>query len=88
MSTANIMYAFTHFQRRLYCLIHGFVVVVFIFKVAFWTLAFVLSHPSVHKTIVEGISSVFGTAGTKPELNYTVEELSNKYALVTCHGQT
>ncbi|GAB5571578.1 24-hydroxycholesterol 7-alpha-hydroxylase [Prionailurus iriomotensis] len=33
--------------------------------VAFWTLGFVLSHPSVHKTIVEGISSVFGTAGGK-----------------------
>ncbi|XP_034846410.1 24-hydroxycholesterol 7-alpha-hydroxylase isoform X1 [Mirounga leonina] len=31
--------------------------------VAFWTLAFVLSHPTVHETILEGISSVFGTAG-------------------------
>ncbi|XP_032717889.1 24-hydroxycholesterol 7-alpha-hydroxylase isoform X4 [Lontra canadensis] len=32
--------------------------------VAFWTLAFVLSHPTVHETILEGISSVFGTAGS------------------------
>ncbi|XP_027953262.1 24-hydroxycholesterol 7-alpha-hydroxylase isoform X4 [Eumetopias jubatus] len=31
--------------------------------VAFWTLGFVLSHPTVHETILEGISSVFGTAG-------------------------
>ncbi|ERE89288.1 24-hydroxycholesterol 7-alpha-hydroxylase isoform X2 [Cricetulus griseus] len=31
--------------------------------IAFWTLAFVLSHPDIHKTVLEGISSVFGTAG-------------------------
>ncbi|KAB0356365.1 hypothetical protein FD754_000521 [Muntiacus muntjak] len=30
--------------------------------VAFWTFAFVLSHPNIHRTIMEGISSVFGTA--------------------------
>lgn len=86
MFTAHIKYAFIHFQRRLYCLIHGFVVCLFVFKVAFWTLGFVLSHPSVHKTIVEGISSVFGTAGTKPELNYTVEEISNNMSLSQVMG--
>lgn len=47
------------------------------FKVAFWTLAFVFSHPTVHETIMEGIASVFGTAGTKPEWAYLVEEISN-----------
>jgi hypothetical protein len=40
----------------------------FLFKIAFWTLAFVLSHPDIHKAIKKDISSVFGTAGTKPEL--------------------
>lgn len=31
--------------------------------VAFWTLGFVLSHPDIHRTILEGIASVFGTTG-------------------------
>ncbi|XP_060225670.1 24-hydroxycholesterol 7-alpha-hydroxylase isoform X2 [Meriones unguiculatus] len=31
--------------------------------VAFWTLAFILSHPDIHRTVLESISSVFGPAG-------------------------
>lgn len=48
--------------------------VVFLFKVTFWTIAFVLSHPNIYRTIMEDISSVFGAAGIKSELNYIVKE--------------
>uniref|UniRef100_A0A2K5F6L4 24-hydroxycholesterol 7-alpha-hydroxylase n=1 Tax=Aotus nancymaae TaxID=37293 RepID=A0A2K5F6L4_AOTNA len=37
--------------------------------VAFWTLAYVLSHPDVYKAIMEGISSVFGTGKHKIKVN-------------------
>lgn len=69
---ANAKFAIVHFQRRLY-----FLTYVFLLKIAFWTLGFVLSHPNIHRTIMEGISSVFGTAGTKIEFNYIIEETSN-----------
>lgn len=82
MFVTNAEYSFLHFQGRLYVLID-----VFLLKVAFWTLGFVLSHPSIHRTIMEGISSVFGTAGTKIELNYIVEQTSNNM-FVTHHGQS
>lgn len=82
MFVANPMYAFVHVQRRLYVLTY-----VFLFKVAFWTFAFVLSHPNIHRTIVEGISSVFGTAGTKTELNCIIEEISNNVCLSHIMGK-
>ncbi|XP_003789291.1 24-hydroxycholesterol 7-alpha-hydroxylase isoform X1 [Otolemur garnettii] len=48
--------------------------------VAFWTLAFILSHPSIHKAIMEGLASVFGTAG-KDKIKVSEDEL-NKLLLV------
>uniref|UniRef100_A0A8C8RPS6 24-hydroxycholesterol 7-alpha-hydroxylase n=1 Tax=Pelusios castaneus TaxID=367368 RepID=A0A8C8RPS6_9SAUR len=35
---------------------------------AFWTLAFILSHPSIYKNIMEEIVSVYGKAGNKIEV--------------------
>lgn len=63
-----------------FCLLSNkvvFLICVFFLKIAFWTVGFVLSQPSIHKTIMEGISSVFGIPGTKTELNYILEETSN-----------
>ncbi|XP_014390838.1 PREDICTED: 24-hydroxycholesterol 7-alpha-hydroxylase isoform X2 [Myotis brandtii] len=37
--------------------------------IAFWTLGFILSQPSIHKAIMEGISSVFGAAGHKENIS-------------------
>ncbi|XP_030886212.1 24-hydroxycholesterol 7-alpha-hydroxylase [Leptonychotes weddellii] len=51
--------------------------------VAFWTLAFVLSHPTVHETILEGISSVFGTAGKWQNKNAHLMELLGEYGMGT-----
>ncbi|KAJ8780031.1 hypothetical protein J1605_012067 [Eschrichtius robustus] len=55
--------------------------------VAFWTFAFVLSHPNIHRAIMEAISSVFGTAGTKTELNCIIEEISNNVYLSHIMGK-
>ncbi|KAM8938374.1 24-hydroxycholesterol 7-alpha-hydroxylase isoform 3-T3 [Lycaon pictus] len=51
--------------------------------VAFWTLAFVLSHPSIHKTIMEGISSVFGTAG-KDKMKVSEDDLKKLPLIKWC----
>ncbi|XP_045429274.1 24-hydroxycholesterol 7-alpha-hydroxylase isoform X4 [Pipistrellus kuhlii] len=37
--------------------------------IAFWTLGFILSQPSLYKAIMEGISSVFGAAGHKENIS-------------------
>ncbi|KAB0397850.1 hypothetical protein E2I00_004478 [Balaenoptera physalus] len=55
--------------------------------VAFWTFAFVLSHPNIHRAIMEAISSVFGTAGTKTELNCLIEEIANNVYLSHIMGK-
>ncbi|VFV36573.1 24-hydroxycholesterol 7-alpha-hydroxylase [Lynx pardinus] len=55
--------------------------------VAFWTLGFVLSHPSVHKTIVEGISSVFGTAG-KDKIKVSEDDLKKLPLIRWCILET
>ncbi|XP_043305508.1 24-hydroxycholesterol 7-alpha-hydroxylase isoform X1 [Cervus canadensis] len=49
--------------------------------VAFWTFAFVLSHPNIHRTIMEGISSVFGTAGAYLESPKNTSEGKKKAKL-------
>ncbi|XP_032196058.1 24-hydroxycholesterol 7-alpha-hydroxylase isoform X2 [Mustela erminea] len=51
--------------------------------VAFWTLAFVLSHPTVHETILEGISSVFGTAG-KDKIKVSEDDLKKLPLIKWC----
>ncbi|XP_032717886.1 24-hydroxycholesterol 7-alpha-hydroxylase isoform X2 [Lontra canadensis] len=51
--------------------------------VAFWTLAFVLSHPTVHETILEGISSVFGTAG-KDKMKVSEDDLKKLPLIKWC----
>ncbi|XP_027519233.1 24-hydroxycholesterol 7-alpha-hydroxylase isoform X2 [Corapipo altera] len=43
-------------------------------KVAFWTLAFILSHPSIYKKVMEDLASVFGKAG-KDKLEVSEEDL-------------
>uniref|UniRef100_A0ABI7YWM7 Cytochrome P450 family 39 subfamily A member 1 n=1 Tax=Felis catus TaxID=9685 RepID=A0ABI7YWM7_FELCA len=55
--------------------------------VTFWTLGFVLSHPSVHKTIVEGISSVFGTAG-KDKIKVSEDDLKKLPLIRWCILET
>ncbi|KAM5167451.1 24-hydroxycholesterol 7-alpha-hydroxylase [Callospermophilus lateralis] len=55
--------------------------------VAFWTLAFVLSHPDVHKTIMEGISTVFGTA-SKDKIKVTEKELKKLLFIKWCILET
>uniref|UniRef100_A0A8C6AEA5 Cytochrome P450 family 39 subfamily A member 1 n=1 Tax=Marmota marmota marmota TaxID=9994 RepID=A0A8C6AEA5_MARMA len=55
--------------------------------VAFWTLAFVLSHPDVHKTIMEGISTVFGTA-SKDKIKVTEKELKKLLLIKWCILET
>ncbi|NXY77809.1 CP39A hydroxylase, partial [Glareola pratincola] len=42
--------------------------------VAFWTLAFILSYPSIYKKIMEDLTSVFGKAG-KDKIEVSEEEL-------------
>ncbi|XP_045860523.1 24-hydroxycholesterol 7-alpha-hydroxylase isoform X2 [Meles meles] len=51
--------------------------------VAFWTLAFVLSHPTVHETILEGVSSVFGTAG-KDKMKVSEDDLKKLPLIKWC----
>ncbi|XP_026250261.2 24-hydroxycholesterol 7-alpha-hydroxylase isoform X4 [Urocitellus parryii] len=55
--------------------------------VAFWTLAFVLSHPDVHKTIMEGISTVFGTA-SKDKIKVTEKDLKKLLLIKWCILET
>ncbi|XP_064506790.1 24-hydroxycholesterol 7-alpha-hydroxylase isoform X2 [Pseudopipra pipra] len=43
-------------------------------KVAFWTIAFILSHPSIYKKVMEDLASVFGKAG-KDKLEVSEEDL-------------
>ncbi|PKU29684.1 hypothetical protein llap_20012 [Limosa lapponica baueri] len=43
-------------------------------KVAFWTLVFILSNPSIYKKIMEDLASVFGKAG-KDKIDVSEEEL-------------
>ncbi|XP_059256298.1 24-hydroxycholesterol 7-alpha-hydroxylase isoform X4 [Mustela nigripes] len=51
--------------------------------VASWTLAFILSHPTVHETILEGISSVFGTAG-KDKIKVSEDDLKKLPLIKWC----
>uniref|UniRef100_A0A8C9L5Z5 Lanosterol 14-alpha demethylase n=1 Tax=Pavo cristatus TaxID=9049 RepID=A0A8C9L5Z5_PAVCR len=44
--------------------------------IAFWTLVFILSDPSVYKKIMEDLTSVFGSAG-KDEIEVSEEDLKN-----------
>uniref|UniRef100_A0A8C0ZLR8 24-hydroxycholesterol 7-alpha-hydroxylase n=1 Tax=Castor canadensis TaxID=51338 RepID=A0A8C0ZLR8_CASCN len=51
--------------------------------IAFWTLAFVLSHPDIHKAIKKDISSVFGTAG-KDKIKVSEDELKRLLLIKWC----
>ncbi|XP_051008888.1 24-hydroxycholesterol 7-alpha-hydroxylase [Acomys russatus] len=51
--------------------------------IAYWTLAFVLSHPDTHRTILEGISSVFGTAG-KDKIKVSEDDLKKLFLIKWC----
>lgn len=51
--------------------------------IAFWTLAFVLSHPSIHKTIMEDISSVYGKAG-KDNIKVSEDDLKKLPLIKWC----
>lgn len=51
--------------------------------VAFWTLVFVLSHPNIHKSIMEGISSVFGTPG-KDKIKISEDDLKKLFLIKWC----
>uniref|UniRef100_A0A8C6RU47 24-hydroxycholesterol 7-alpha-hydroxylase n=1 Tax=Nannospalax galili TaxID=1026970 RepID=A0A8C6RU47_NANGA len=51
--------------------------------ITFWTLAFILSHPDIHKTILERISSVFGTAG-KDKMKVSEEDLKQLLLIKWC----
>ncbi|KAM8778758.1 24-hydroxycholesterol 7-alpha-hydroxylase isoform 2-T2 [Rhynchonycteris naso] len=55
--------------------------------IAFWTLGFVLSQPSIHKTILEGISSVFGTAG-KDKITVSEDDLKRLPLIKWCVLET
>nr|XP_058932533.1 24-hydroxycholesterol 7-alpha-hydroxylase isoform X4 [Kogia breviceps] len=55
--------------------------------VAFWTFAFVLSHPNIHRTIMEGISSVFGTAG-KDKIKVCEDDLKKLPLIKWCILET
>lgn len=62
-----------------------YVVCVPLLQIAFWTLGYILSHPDIHRTVLESISSVFGTAGTK--LIYIIKDAWSMYGLIgnVCH---
>ncbi|EDM18706.1 cytochrome P450, family 39, subfamily a, polypeptide 1 (predicted), isoform CRA_b [Rattus norvegicus] len=51
--------------------------------IAFWTLAYILSHPDLHRTIVESISSVFGTAG-KDKIQVSENDLKKLLLIKWC----
>ncbi|XP_006881991.1 PREDICTED: 24-hydroxycholesterol 7-alpha-hydroxylase-like [Elephantulus edwardii] len=55
--------------------------------VAIWTLAFILSHPDIHKTVMEDISSVFGPAG-KDKIKVSEEDLNKLYLIKWCILET
>ncbi|XP_045399632.1 24-hydroxycholesterol 7-alpha-hydroxylase [Lemur catta] len=55
--------------------------------VAFWTLAFILSHSNIHKAIMEDISSVFGTAG-KDKIKISEDELEKLLLIKWCVLET
>ncbi|XP_050643440.1 24-hydroxycholesterol 7-alpha-hydroxylase isoform X2 [Macaca thibetana thibetana] len=55
--------------------------------VAFWTLAYVLSHPDIHKAVMEGISSVFGTAG-KDKIKVSEDDLEKLLLIKWCVLET
>uniref|UniRef100_D4AE09 Cytochrome P450, family 39, subfamily a, polypeptide 1 n=1 Tax=Rattus norvegicus TaxID=10116 RepID=D4AE09_RAT len=52
-------------------------------EIAFWTLAYILSHPDLHRTIVESISSVFGTAG-KDKIQVSENDLKKLLLIKWC----
>ncbi|XP_054349577.1 24-hydroxycholesterol 7-alpha-hydroxylase isoform X5 [Pongo pygmaeus] len=54
---------------------------------AFWTLAYVLSHPDIHKAIMEGISSVFGKAG-KDKIEVSEDDLEKLLLIKWCVLET
>lgn len=51
--------------------------------VAFWTLAFILSHPDIHRSILEGISSVFGSSG-KGQITISEDDLKTLLPVKWC----
>ncbi|XP_069879698.1 24-hydroxycholesterol 7-alpha-hydroxylase isoform X2 [Dipodomys merriami] len=51
--------------------------------IAFWTFAFVLSQPDIHRAIKEDIASVFGSAG-KDKMKVTEDELKNLPLIKWC----
>ncbi|XP_007934362.1 24-hydroxycholesterol 7-alpha-hydroxylase [Orycteropus afer afer] len=51
--------------------------------VAVWTLAFVLSHPDIHKTVMEDISSVFGSPG-KDKIKVSEDDLKKLLLIKWC----
>uniref|UniRef100_A0A8C9LL79 24-hydroxycholesterol 7-alpha-hydroxylase n=1 Tax=Piliocolobus tephrosceles TaxID=591936 RepID=A0A8C9LL79_9PRIM len=55
--------------------------------IAFWTLAYVLSHPDIHKAIMEGISSVFGKAG-KDKIKVSEDDLEKLLLIKWCVLET
>ncbi|XP_037586081.1 24-hydroxycholesterol 7-alpha-hydroxylase isoform X2 [Cebus imitator] len=58
-----------------------------VIPVAFWTLAYVLSHPDVYRAIMEGISSVFGTAG-KRKIKVSEDDLEKLLLIKWCVLET
>nr|XP_042704593.1 24-hydroxycholesterol 7-alpha-hydroxylase-like isoform X2 [Chrysemys picta bellii] len=52
-------------------------------KVAFWTLAFILSHTSIYKKIMEDIVSVFGKAG-KENIEISEDDLKKLLLIKWC----
>ncbi|XP_029327439.1 24-hydroxycholesterol 7-alpha-hydroxylase isoform X3 [Mus caroli] len=51
--------------------------------IAFWTLGYILSHPDIHRTILESISSVFGTAG-KDKIKVSEDDLKKLLIIKWC----
>lgn len=51
--------------------------------IAYWTLGFVLSHPDIHRSILEGISSVFGTSG-KDKIKVSEDDLKKLRLIKWC----
>ncbi|GAB1301083.1 24-hydroxycholesterol 7-alpha-hydroxylase [Apodemus speciosus] len=51
--------------------------------ITFWTLGYILSHPDLHRTILESISSVFGTAG-KDKIEVSEDDLKKLLLIKWC----
>lgn len=51
--------------------------------IAFWTLAYILSHPDLHRTVLESISSVLGTAG-KDKIQVSENDLKKLLLIKWC----